>query len=72
MRHRLASVSVVAERCIRADALATALMVLGPEDGWELAQREGLAVLFLVREGDGFEERMTPAFEALLQPQNDD
>ena len=66
--HRLASVSVVAARCMRADALATALMVLGPEDARQLARREDLAVLFLVREGEGFDERMTPAFEALLRP----
>lgn len=68
IRHRLASVSVVDPRCARADALATALMVLGPEDGFELAVREGLAALFLVRDGDGFSERLTPAFEALIRP----
>ncbi len=68
VRHRLTSVSVVHEQCMVADALSTALMVLGPEEGWELALREHLAVLFLVRDGDGFSERMTPAFEALIGP----
>ncbi len=67
VRHRLASVSVVHPKCMTADALATALMVLGPEEGWELAMSEGLAVLFLVRDGNGFSERMTPAFEALTR-----
>lgn len=69
IRHRLASVSVVATTCARADALATALNVLGPEAGWELALAEQLAALFLVAEPEGgFEERRTPAFERLARP----
>lgn len=51
--HRLASVSVVHPSCMTADALATALMVIGPEDGRTLAEREGLAVLFLIRNAEG-------------------
>ncbi len=65
IHHRLASVSVVHPRCMVADALATALMVMGPEEGWELALSEDLAVLFLIRDGNEFIERMTPRFEAL-------
>jgi len=65
IRHRLASVSVVHPRCMMADALATGLMVMGPAEGYELAVREKLAALFLVREGDGFRERATPGFEEL-------
>lgn len=68
VRHRLASVSVVHPRCMIADALSTALMVLGPEEGAELARREDLAVLFLVRDRNDFREIMTPAFEALISP----
>ena len=44
-----ASVSVVARSCAEADAWATALMVLGPEEGARLARREGLEALFLMR-----------------------
>lgn len=65
IRHRLASVSVFHPRCMIADALATALMVLGEDEGYELAEREGLPVFFLVRSADaggGFVERGTPAF----------
>jgi thiamine biosynthesis lipoprotein len=47
-----ASVTVVAETCIAADAWATALMVLGCSQGAELARRIGLDALFLSREGD--------------------
>ena len=65
--HALASVSVVDQTCMRADALASGLLVLGPEEGYELAVREDLTVLFLIRTEDGeIEERATPSFEALF------
>ena len=41
--------------------LATALNVLGPEEGFALAEAEELAALFLVRRPNGFEERYTSA-----------
>ena len=64
--HQLASVSVVAELCVVADGLATALEVLGPDDGYALAVERGWAALFLVRDDTGaIIERATPAFEAL-------
>ncbi len=62
----VASVTVLAPRGIDADPLATALSVLGPDEGLAWATRRGLAVLFIVRAGEGFEERATPAFKALL------
>ena len=65
--HGLASVSVVAETAMRADALATALMVLGPGAGLRLALRENIAALFVVREGEGLDELRTPAFEPYLE-----
>jgi thiamine biosynthesis lipoprotein len=64
--HDLASVSVVAETAMRADALSTALMVLGPEAGPRLALRENIAALFIVREGERLGELRTPAFEPYL------
>ena len=51
--HALASVSVVADNCTTADAWATALNVLGPETGLEIADREKIAALFLVYNEDG-------------------
>jgi len=64
--HHLAAVTVIASECARADALATALNVLGPEQGWQLAVQHDLSALFQVASpsGDAFEERATPAFEA--------
>jgi thiamine biosynthesis lipoprotein len=64
---RLASVTVLHRRCMCADALATALMVLGPERGLALAMRLKLAARFVVRHAAGFDERMTPAMAAMLQ-----
>lgn len=67
VRHRLASVSVVDERCATADAWATALLVLG-EEGVERAEELGLAALFLFREeGGGFGERTTSAFDRIVE-----
>jgi len=63
--HMLASVTVVDDGGYRAAALATALLVMGPDKGMELAAREGLAVLFLLRSDSGIDERATPAFEQL-------
>ena len=67
IRHGLASVTVIHADCMRADAWSTALNVLGPDAGPALADRLGLAARFLVRDGDGFEERRSAAFDALLQ-----
>ncbi|MCB9702589.1 MAG: FAD:protein FMN transferase [Myxococcales bacterium] len=69
IEHALASVSVVHRDAAHADALATALNVLGPVDGLALAERASLAVMMIVRAGDGFEVVTTPAFDALRAPE---
>lgn len=73
IHHKLASVSVITPSCMSADGWATALNVLGEDQGFALAQKEGLAAFFIYREGDGFKTKATPAFLALqkgtsLQP----
>jgi len=64
--HALASVAVLHTDCMTADAWATALMVLGDEEGLALALEAGLAALFVRRDGAGFRESMTPAMQAML------
>ncbi|WP_049623211.1 FAD:protein FMN transferase [Frateuria defendens] len=66
--HAVASVSVLAGEAIQADPLGTTLTVLGPERGLAYAEEHGLAVLFLLRGDRGFEERMSSAFAAALEP----
>ena len=61
IEHGLASVTVLEPSCMRADAWATALLALGPDEGLRLAERQNLAALFLIRHGDQLEERRTPA-----------
>lgn len=60
--HALASVSVIAPTTMRADALATAVLVLGPDEGLRLADKEGLAALLVVRSDKGFQARRTQEF----------
>lgn len=49
-----ASVTVIARTCMEADAWATALMVLGEDDGIILARKLGLNALYLMREDTGW------------------
>lgn len=51
--NRLASVTVIHEECMFADAMSTALIVLGLERGLALARAQRLAAFFIVREADG-------------------
>lgn len=65
--HSLASVTVLHQECMQADAWATALMVLGPEAGMALATALELAVVFVTRAQEATEPRVSPALRALLQ-----
>ncbi len=60
--HSLVSVSVVEDSCTMADALATGLMVLGPEQGIKLAEKHKLSAFFIVKTADGFAETATGNF----------
>jgi thiamine biosynthesis lipoprotein len=53
VRHAAASVSILAGDCMTADAWATAINVLGPEEGVRVAKGVGLDVLLMVRRDDG-------------------
>lgn len=64
--HGLVSATVVAQTASRADALATAFMVLGPDEGMKLARREAMGVLLIARDGDGFREQYTPQFAGFM------
>lgn len=63
--HDLAAVTVISDEAAFADAMATALLVLGPNDGMSLAQEREIAAFFQRRVGDEFVENMSPAFRRL-------
>ena len=61
--HGLASVTVLHPSAMLADAWATALLVLGPERGFELAQKNGLAAYFIIHAESGLTDKSTPGFK---------
>ncbi|MAR92938.1 MAG: FAD:protein FMN transferase [Pseudomonadota bacterium] len=67
IRHRLASVSVIMPSCMAADAWATALMVLGPEQGMALAESQNLAVYMILKTDAGFESMHSSGFRPFLE-----
>ena len=69
VRHAGTSISVLHERAALADAWATALSVLGPDEGLTVAEREGLTAFFIVRTQDGFESRATSTFRERHGPE---
>jgi thiamine biosynthesis lipoprotein len=63
--HSLAAVTVLAPTAMQADATAAALMVLGPDAGWQYAHARDIAAAFTLRDGDGrYRRRLTPSFAA--------
>ena len=68
IEHTLASVTVIAPDCTTADGWATALNVLGPEEGLERAQKNKIAALFIIRQADGrFKEAFTDEFKTIRE-----
>ncbi|MFQ5995474.1 MAG: FAD:protein FMN transferase [Acidiferrobacterales bacterium] len=62
--HNLVSVTVLSPTAMGADAMATALLVMGPETGFALAERERLAAYFISRAADDeFVDRSTSRFK---------
>lgn len=66
--HELRSVTVIARSAATADALATALLVMGPEKGPAYARERGLAALFISGGDEAYTESMTSEFEGYSKP----
>ena len=64
--HNLASVTVLADSGMRADGLATALLVLGPKEGMALAEKLKIPAYFITREAGAFATSSSSAFDALM------
>lgn len=67
INHHLVSASVILPNCADADAWATAMMVLGPEQGMAVAEANNLAVYMILKSDNGFESRNSPAFAQYLR-----
>lgn len=68
IEHRVASISVIADNVMAADAWATALNVVGEEEAFRLAEEYDLAIYVLIREEDEqFRARSNAAFAEILQ-----
>lgn len=65
VHHRLASATVLAPSAAQADALATALMVMGEQRARTFCQREGIAALLLIHQDSALAAETTPGFAAL-------
>ncbi|MES2995221.1 MAG: FAD:protein FMN transferase [Verrucomicrobiota bacterium] len=62
----LVSVTVLARECMEADAWATALFVVGHQEGLRLAEQQRLAAMFTVQEDGMFREEWSSAFARML------
>lgn len=65
--HNLVSVTVITNTATLADAWATAISVLGPEIGYQVAKDNNLAVLLIEQQADKFLEKSTPQLIAYLR-----
>jgi len=61
--HNLTSTVVITKNCAEADAWATALLVLGPVQAYDIARQHNLAVMLVERTDSGFTSQQTPNFE---------
>lgn len=64
--HKLVSATVITPTALEADALDTALMVMGPDDALAFANKEGLPVYLVVKTEKGFEARYSASFKPYL------
>ena len=62
IKHKLASVTVLDNSAMNADALATAFMVLGPEKALSLANNLEMAIYLIIKDGKRFEEKYNNYF----------
>lgn len=66
VQHDLAAVSVLHSEAMQADALATALMVLGLPAGLAYAERRGIAARFVQRTRSGLEQYWSSELKSLM------
>ena len=70
--HNLAAVSVLAPTCREADGLATTLLVMGPEVGYDWAEKHRVAALFGVRHDDDTYQQLSTTAWSQAVNQNEE
>lgn len=69
VKHKLHSVSVLSESCLFADAWATAIMVMGPEEGMEWALENHITASIIYEDEQGqLQQTATPDFPNPISP----
>lgn len=71
IKHELASVTVLHQSCMQADALATAFNVMGLDATMRFANEHQLAVLLLIHKEQGFEQYTSEAMRAFVSDAKD-
>ncbi|EEX93139.1 hypothetical protein VIOR3934_02113 [Vibrio orientalis CIP 102891 = ATCC 33934] len=66
INHKVVSVTVLDASSMTADGLATGLMVLGEEQGMEIAEQNNIPVFMIVKTQDGFKEMASTAYKPYL------
>jgi thiamine biosynthesis lipoprotein len=66
-RNKLASVTVLDQNCARADAMATALMVMGADRARRFCETHQIAAYFFIHEKTSLDDYASPAFQAFLK-----
>jgi thiamine biosynthesis lipoprotein len=66
INHKVVSVTVLDKSSMTADGLATGLMVLGAEQGMQVAEQHGIAAFMIVKTDNGFEELASSAYKPYL------
>ncbi|VVO23911.1 FAD:protein FMN transferase [Pseudomonas fluorescens] len=65
VEHTLASVTVIHPSALMADGLSTLLLILGPERGWDYAEKHRIGAFFVIRTDSGFVTRSSQVFVRL-------
>jgi len=67
INHKVVSVTVLHPSSMTADGLATGIMVLGEDKGLDVANKNKLAAMIIVKTEDGFKELYSDAFMPFIQ-----
>ena len=67
IRHQLASVTVLHASSMTADAMATAMMVMGTEKALQWAERDDLRVMLIEKKNETFIVHYSRSFEKVTK-----